>query len=184
MNRTDAGILALLAIEPMSGYDLKAMVDASLAHFWRTSYGSLYPALHRLEKAGLLDVSVETRAGGPDARVHALTPHGEAALEAWLGEPCPEDEVRSELLLKVFAGARLDSTTLRAHLEAERRRVRGGLARLRATGEQLRSDAAEHPHLPFWLLALDRGRRVLEARLAWAEDALLDLDAGAPEDTP
>lgn len=42
---------------PMSGYDMKKTVDSSVGLFYRTSYGSLYPALKRLANKGLLSVA-------------------------------------------------------------------------------------------------------------------------------
>jgi len=42
--------------------------------------GTLYPALHRLERAGKLE-STRSRASGRERRVYSLTPLGEQALQ-------------------------------------------------------------------------------------------------------
>ena len=42
-------ILGLLAVRPLSGYDIKAIVDRSTRFFWAASYGQIYPELRRLE---------------------------------------------------------------------------------------------------------------------------------------
>jgi DNA-binding PadR family transcriptional regulator len=34
-------ILGMLAWRPMSGYDVKAIVDKSTRHFWAASYGQI-----------------------------------------------------------------------------------------------------------------------------------------------
>ncbi len=179
MNRTEAAILVLLGIEPMSGYDLKAMIDTSLSHFWSASWGSLYPALRKLEARGWVSVAVESRPRGPEARVHSLEPEGKEALQAWLSEPPAGDDVRSELTLRVFAGAHLAPGVLTSHLEGEVRRLRGELARLRSVRTQLERAGAGHPHLRWWLLALDRGTHMTGARLEWTREALARFEGAA-----
>ncbi|HLF99511.1 MAG TPA: PadR family transcriptional regulator [Acidimicrobiia bacterium] len=56
-------ILGLLHEEPMHGYELKKRLDETLGAVTGVSYGSLYPALRRLERAGAIEV-VEPD-GGP-----------------------------------------------------------------------------------------------------------------------
>ena len=43
-------ILGLLAIEPMSGYDIRKFVREVLSNFWNESYGSIYPVLAELTR--------------------------------------------------------------------------------------------------------------------------------------
>ncbi|MDH3629255.1 MAG: PadR family transcriptional regulator, partial [Acidobacteriota bacterium] len=38
-------VLGILTLEPMSGYDIKKFIETSVAHFWRESYGNIYPLL-------------------------------------------------------------------------------------------------------------------------------------------
>ena len=48
-------ILGLLREEPRHGYELKrALGDLG---FWQVSFGSLYPALRRLEKGGFIEAT-------------------------------------------------------------------------------------------------------------------------------
>lgn len=49
-------ILGLLHEEPMHGYELKKRLDETLGAATGVSYGSLYPALRRLERAGAIEV--------------------------------------------------------------------------------------------------------------------------------
>ena len=41
-------LLGLLAIQPMSGYDLGQNIRTSVGHFWNESYGQIYPNLKAL----------------------------------------------------------------------------------------------------------------------------------------
>ena len=41
-------ILGMLSWRPMSGYEIKALVDRSTRFFWAASYGQIYPELRKL----------------------------------------------------------------------------------------------------------------------------------------
>ena len=45
----ELAILGLLKEFPLHGYELKKRLNDTLGHVWGVSYGSLYPALARLE---------------------------------------------------------------------------------------------------------------------------------------
>lgn len=70
-------MLGLLKERPMHGYELKKQLTQRLGHFWQVSFGSLYPALKRLERRG----AVETVFSGDRTRrrknVYRLTEKGE-----------------------------------------------------------------------------------------------------------
>lgn len=76
----DLMLLALLAREPMYGYQIVREVHARSAAHLSLREGSLYPALHRLEQAGLLAGFWQPRADGADRRYYQLTAAGLAAL--------------------------------------------------------------------------------------------------------
>jgi DNA-binding PadR family transcriptional regulator len=48
----ELAILGLLKEQPLHGYELKKRLGDTLGFLWGVSYGSLYPALRRLERAG------------------------------------------------------------------------------------------------------------------------------------
>jgi DNA-binding PadR family transcriptional regulator len=60
----ELAILGLLKESPLHGYELKKRLNETLGHVWGVSYGSLYPALARLERAGAIEV-VDPPAAGP-----------------------------------------------------------------------------------------------------------------------
>lgn len=53
----ELAILGLLKEAPLHGYELKKRLGEALGTFWGFSYGSLYPALNRLEKAGAIEIT-------------------------------------------------------------------------------------------------------------------------------
>ncbi len=52
----ELAILGLLKEEPLHGYELKKRLGEALGFLWGVSYGSLYPALRRLERAGAIEI--------------------------------------------------------------------------------------------------------------------------------
>jgi DNA-binding PadR family transcriptional regulator len=59
----ELAVLGLLAETPLHGYELKKRLSETLGPLWGISFGSLYPALRRLERAGAIEeVDAETTA--------------------------------------------------------------------------------------------------------------------------
>jgi len=52
----ELAILGLLAEQPRHGYELKKRLSETLGPLWGISFGSLYPALRRLERSGAIEV--------------------------------------------------------------------------------------------------------------------------------
>ncbi|HYH49227.1 MAG TPA: PadR family transcriptional regulator [Acidimicrobiia bacterium] len=64
----ELAILGLLKESPLHGYELKKRLNETLGHVWGVSYGSLYPALARLERTGAIEV-VDPPPAGPPAGI-------------------------------------------------------------------------------------------------------------------
>jgi PadR family transcriptional regulator PadR len=83
----DILLLVLLERGPLYGYQIVKEVRARSGGVLELKEGTLYPALHRLEKAGLVEGYWEARPDGADRRYYRLTARGaEAAQEqrtAW-----------------------------------------------------------------------------------------------------
>src|SRR4051794_41878037 len=52
----EIAVLGLLKEQPLHGYELKKRLSETLGFLWGVSYGSLYPALRRLEREGAIEV--------------------------------------------------------------------------------------------------------------------------------
>jgi DNA-binding PadR family transcriptional regulator len=52
----DLAILGLLKDQPLHGYELRKRLPDALGVLWGISFGSLYPALRRLERDGLIEI--------------------------------------------------------------------------------------------------------------------------------
>jgi DNA-binding PadR family transcriptional regulator len=52
----ELAVLGLLEEQPLHGYELKKRLGETLGFLWGVSYGSLYPALRRLEADGAIEI--------------------------------------------------------------------------------------------------------------------------------
>lgn len=111
-------ILGMLAWRPMSGYDIKTVVDHSTRFFWAASYGQIYPELGRLAEAGLVKGKAE-RGSARKRTVYTLTGAGRKALSEWLAIEPSTFEYRDEGLLKLFFASAAPDTAV-ATLEGKR----------------------------------------------------------------
>lgn len=134
LSPTGRVILGMLGLRPMSGYEIKTLVDHSTRFFWAASYGQIYPELRRLTEAGLIE-GEEQAQGDRKRTVHRLTAAGREALEGWLEEPPEIHETRDESMLKVFFADGGDSGAVEATLAAKRDHHLEVVERLRAIQE-------------------------------------------------
>jgi transcriptional regulator len=90
MQKTDAlqGALDLLILKvlsrraPLHGYAIMTAIESVSEDVLRVEEGSLYPALHRIEEAGLIRAEWLTKENGRRARVYELTARGRKQLAA------------------------------------------------------------------------------------------------------
>lgn len=76
----ELAILGLLQEQPRHGYELKKRLSETLGSFWGISFGSLYPALRRLERSGAIEVVAASAAAA--ATVPAIPATGSLSGEA------------------------------------------------------------------------------------------------------
>lgn len=76
----DLIVLAALAEGPAHGYAVIEAIRARSGEAFDLPEGTIYPALHRLEHAGLLSSRWTTAESGRRRRVYALTREGRRAL--------------------------------------------------------------------------------------------------------
>lgn len=92
--------LAILTQGNTTGYEIrKRSTEGDFAFFLEASFGSIYPALSKLEEDGLVTSEVQQQTGKPAKRVYAITPEGRETFINSLFEDLNEDEFRSEFVL-------------------------------------------------------------------------------------
>ncbi|WP_404320698.1 PadR family transcriptional regulator [Arthrobacter luteolus] len=114
-------LLALLSVEPMTGYDLYKQFESSVGYVWHAPDSQIYPELRRMERDGLL-VGEEIPWGvkGRKRQYH-ITADGREAFRSWANTQLDYPRERDPIHLKAayLEWAEPDSarSQLQAHLE-------------------------------------------------------------------
>lgn len=74
-------ILLLLKENPQHGYELAQKLSMLFRGFWIPNVGTIYHALHRLEKRELIECKLEHRTRGLERKQYAITKKGEDTLQ-------------------------------------------------------------------------------------------------------
>src|SRR6516165_6614771 len=80
-------ILALLARQPSTGYELSARARRPLGYFWSARHSQVYPELRKLLAAGLVRFDTAPGPGPRDKKVYSLTDYGMTRLRDWVIQP-------------------------------------------------------------------------------------------------
>ena len=169
-------VLWLLVEEPMHVYRMQKLIEA----FGKDrvvnvrSRASLYQALERLMRHGLVEVRETVRSEGyPDRVVYAITDAGRETAEEWLREMLrTTDGEYPEFVAAVSVLFGLEPDDARAQLEQRAERLAAELAEIDAL-------VAENQALPrLFLLEEEYRRAVVAAELEWVRAVVADLHAG------
>ena len=76
----DLLVLKTLSLQPMHGWGISQRIHERSGQTVLVTTGSLYPALHRLERKRLIKATWKQSENNRRARYYSLTPRGEAAL--------------------------------------------------------------------------------------------------------
>ena len=78
----DMLILKIVALSPVHGYGISLRIRQISKEVLQVQQGSLYPALHRLEKRGWLTAEWGESENGRQAKFYKLSPKGRKQLHA------------------------------------------------------------------------------------------------------
>jgi PadR family transcriptional regulator, regulatory protein AphA len=166
----------MLSLRPMSGYDIRKAVQASVRHFWSESYGQIYPSLKRLEVAKLVERVRGAQTGRPGRLVYQITASGRAEFRKWLAVAPTVSPVRNEFLLKLFFGRMVGRDECLEHVKQFSRRQEELMKGYRQVEKRLRAEHADDPNLPFWLMSLSYGIHQARGLLNWSVEALAEIE--------
>jgi DNA-binding PadR family transcriptional regulator len=103
ISRLGYALLALIARQPSTGYELAARARRPLGYFWSARHSQVYPELGRLLDGGWVRFDAAPGPGPRDKKVYFLTDAGLAVLRGWVTEPPRPAPSRDDLLLKAYA---------------------------------------------------------------------------------
>lgn len=167
-------VLGLLNYEPMTGYDLKKMIDLSINHFWPAVQSQIYKTLARMETDNWVSVETIPQEPRPPRKLYRLTPTGQAELMRWLSEPQPAAETRLAWLVQIFFAGQLSDEKVVALLEYQLALQRARVGRYASIPPENREAMSEDNPRDrfFWMLTVDFGVAQALAQVRWLETTL------------
>jgi DNA-binding PadR family transcriptional regulator len=170
-------VLWQLWSEPMHVYRMQKLFEAEGKNRIVNvrSRASLYQAIERLERLGLVEVSETLRQEGyPDRVVYAITEAGRDAAREWLRQMLSDTGGQYPdfiAALSIMFGLPVDEARAQLELRAHR------IAELLADSDRTLKGAP--PELPrLFLLEEEYRKTMLQAELGWLRGVIEDMNAG------
>ena len=151
-------ILGFLMESEATGYDLKQRFQDPVGFFYRVSDGSIYPALKKMARDGLVKLRTERR-GRRARKVYAITPGGRAHFIKMLREPAQPVFVFDETQVKIYFADREPEIALE-HMERARRDDEERTAILSQMVAEMRRTGAS----PVRTTMVELGREIVAAK--------------------
>ena len=174
--QTDYVILGLLSESPLTGYQIKKIIDLRFRFFWNESYGQLYPTLKSLLHDGLIEeiFSDDTQRAQKTYRIHS---NGLSALREWLQQPVQRESVRFEILMKMYFSHLIEAEAMIQHLLLFQKAHEQDLYILKMFENEIKPIIDQDSNHPYVLRVIDFGQKVYEAYLDWTKETLLFLES-------
>lgn len=120
--------LGVLALNDASGYEIRKMFeDGPFSVFAEGGFGSIYPALKKLEAENLVTSETLDQDNRPQKKVYKITTKGRIELIEKLSEPPVADKYKSDFLFSMFFAEYLSpafvETTIDQKLKSYREKI-------------------------------------------------------------
>lgn len=170
-------LLGFLMTRSMTGYELKKKFSISFSFFSALSYGSIYPALKKMEQKGWITLKVEIQDGLPNRKVYTITEAGRKIFLENLQAPFPLERPKNGFIARLFFFAYLtpEERLLAANQYLES--IKEIQQSLGAVEPQIRGRADEYQYLCYSF-----GVRFFEDLVRNVTQVVQELEKKRPED--
>lgn len=171
MSLSKLAILGALMEKPMHGYELKQYFEHAPGVFWMINYGSIYPALKKLEDEGLVKGKAKVSRKGRSKIIYRITKSGGTAFKETLEKRLKKDAfVRDEFTLHLFFMDFLDKKTIKEMIKVK---LEGNMRILEIVKEHEKIHKCELPK--YRCEVLKRGKSHLETEISWLKNILKEI---------
>ncbi len=163
--------LAILNIQDATGYEIKKLsIEGAFQHFVEVSFGSIYPALSKLEQDGLVSCHAEEQDGKPDRKIYSITTEGKLEFVKLINVLPKADKFKSEFLLLSINADIASRALIEEAINAQLAQHNGEL--------DMMMDLLAECDQPALVWTANYGRAVVEAKIKYLKankDQLLEL---------
>ncbi|NLP28147.1 MAG: PadR family transcriptional regulator [Clostridia bacterium] len=117
-------ILGILSYKPMTGYDLKKIIQDSTFMPWSGNNNQIYRSLTKLLDEGLVTNEVLHQESSPTKKVYYITNEGLTALKGWLLSPVESNEIKKPFLVQLAFSKQLNTKELNELIDGYEKQIK------------------------------------------------------------
>lgn len=171
-------LLGFLNYAPLTGYDLKKILDDSTNFFWSAQTSQIYRELKALEKEGYIDSIVKPSEKGPDRREYRITESGVSHLKDWVVEAHTDESMRNEFMIWLLFSSQISIDELYFQIQKKLKEYQKEYQMLMMVEKGIQEYAkmfGKEDEKFYWKMVIKRGFYDVEAKVRWAEDILKEI---------
>lgn len=121
-------ILGMLSYEPMTGYDLKKIMQESPFMYWSGNNNQIYKALVELLREGYVTSEIYHQDSSPSKKVYTITDDGLAELKRWTQFVPEAPEIKKLFLVQLAWTEQLSNKAIEKLLMSYEQEIKGKIS--------------------------------------------------------
>jgi len=179
-------LLGFLNYAPMTGYDLKKILDDSVNFFWSAHTSQIYRELKALEKEGHIVSTIKPSEKGPNRREYCITKSGISHLRNWLTEAHTDENMRNEFMVWLLFSSQISRDELYLQIQIKLKEYKDEYQMLKSVESGIQAYVQmfrKEDEDFYWKMVLKRGFYDVAAKISWAEETLDYLKTSKHQDS-
>ena len=167
----DYAILGLLSWKPLTGYDVKRVMQDSPFLYWSGNNNQIYKALMKLLENGFVTNEIQYQESAPNKKIYSITESGLSELIRWVSSEEPEiPEYKKTFLIQLSWAGRLEPERIDELLTKYEKTMTQQLAMRREEKRREKNfpNRSEQEHF-VWEMIYDNFVLMCEAELRWIQ---------------
>ncbi len=167
----DYAILGLLSWKPLTGYDVKRVMQDSPFLYWSGNNNQIYKALVKLLENGFVTNEIQYQESAPNKKIYSITESGLAELIRWVTGEEPEiPEYKKTFLIQLSWAGRLEPEKIDELLTKYEETMTQQLAMRKEEKRREKNfpNRTEQEHF-VWEMIYDNFVRMCEVELCWIQ---------------
>lgn len=169
MNGKDI-ILGLLLEKSRTGYEINQVFETVFTHFYKSSYGMIYPSLRKLEKSGYVEKKIVNQEGKPSKNIFSITDLGIEEFKKYLNTDIALESKESEFMVRMYLGSFVSNDILQKWIEQEISLKEEAIFQLETNYENWRSVISFTQNITYEI-----GHKQYEVELEILKEKLIEL---------
>jgi len=177
-------ILGILSFKPLTGYDLKKIIQDSPFMYWSGNNNQIYKSLLELHDEGFVTSEVQHQESSPSKKIYTITKEGLAELKEWILASPEPPEFKKTFLIQLAWADLLSTEEINTLLSDYENQVKMQILLLKesARREGFAPDRSSREK-KLWNLIHDNLISSYENELVWVQKARRELGSNNEKET-